>query len=117
LELRFIGFAGDRPGRLRAQTRLADAEVRLAIASELAFGRRNPRRPQGRFPIGIDPVEILDRVSLYESIEFEIVVPGGFRRRSGLGRGGFARQTERLLDPADPGFHVLNVPDRLSALL
>src|SRR5262245_59249198 len=87
LELRLVVLAAQLTAGCRTQARLANADDRLTVAAELAFGRRYLRWPQGGIPARIDPVEILHDVDLGEAVKLErdvVAVAGGFFRARGL---------------------------------
>src|SRR3954469_17413130 len=64
LELRFVRLFEERARSRPSEARLANAEDRLAIGSEFTPRGRYSRWPKRCLPVGIDPVEILDRVEL-----------------------------------------------------
>src|SRR5207302_1562413 len=103
---------------LSAEAGLTDAENRLAVAAKLAVGRCDSRGSKRCVPVGVDALEILDRIELHETIELQVVVsrlPWALRRI--LDRRRRARYAQRRFNAANSRLHLLYILERLRALL
>src|SRR5438270_12248067 len=117
-ELGLVRLARQHSRRLGAETRLANAEDRLSVAAEFALDCWNARWPQRRVPIRVYAIEILNRVQVDETVQLKTVILGFPRqRRHELRWRRFTRKTECGFHAGNPRFHLLDILDRLSALL